>query len=364
MDNDIIILTTSIGNLDTLQPLVNLCHGIPPSEVSVHLTNCDFDKSTFVGKKISVKVGIYCDQILSCLNTFPCVLDPRHVEFLSTNITMAVHSLQMLENVTSLHCVLNNSTSLMEFTKLMTFIQEKISAINEFTISDFTNDKHSIMDCSIPAITCRRMKIITSRFTSLFNCAYSKLQSLHINAVTSNSRLKFDSELSKIINHNCKSLLDLQMSGVAVERSGCKLLQETFEKCDTLVVLKLNMANNGTLGSARLHEIFCSIQCLPNLEYLHVSDTINVFGEDLLALHKLLCQGMPKLKHCYLSFCRLVIYFTLMGDTRYQPIQELLAVLLCGKYPSPDCHTVAFGWRNNHVIYAWLAGLRCDVKFG
>ena len=223
------------------------------------------------------------------------------------------------------------------------------------------------MEFNIPAFTCRRIHLTASHFTSLFKCAChpsGSLQSLHIEglALDSQNELKFDSGISKIIEYNCESLLDLRIDGVMVVKNST-LLQETLQKCCTLVVLSIGHANDGTLTSARLQEIFCSIQGLPSVEYLHVYDEVNVFGEDLCALHKVLHNGLPKLKDCQLSFQQLVVYFTLLGNPNFEPIQELLGTLLAGKKPSPHCHTVAFRWRSNPTIDAWLASLRCNVNF-
>lgn len=276
-----------------------------------------------------------------------------------------INSPQTFENVTSLHCVLLNAKCVVEFTKIVTILQEKFSVLNEIIIIDLIDDEHSgTEDCKIPVIACRRLKFVTEHFTNFFSCAYHPhrtLESLHISTAT-NSKLKFNSEISNTIQHNCVSLIDLNLSGVTVIKNDT-LLQETFQKCHALVVLNINNTNNGTLSSAKLHEIFCSMQGLVNLECLSISETVNVFGEDLLALHNLLYRGLPKLKDFYLSFQRLVVYFTLLGDAKFKSIQELLCTLLSGKQPSPDCHTVAFRWRDNQTIQAWLTGLRCNVTF-
>ena len=73
------------------------------------------------------------------------------------------------------------------------------------------------------------------------------------------------------------------------------------------------------------------MQGLGSLELLSVSDSINVFGEDLYALHNLLYQGLPNLKECCLTFQQLIIYFTLLKDAKFESIQELLGILLSGR---------------------------------
>ena len=300
--------------------------------------------------------------MLSCFNTYPCAIQSSYVELINETKTV-IPLLQMFKKVTSLFCVFKSSKFIADFHEILTVLQQKFFYLNEFVVIDYTkDDDHSSVDFSMPVIACQRMHFTTYHFTKLFNCAYhpfGKLQSLHIDA---QDRLEFNSDISKIIVHNCNSLLDLRMSGVRVQRNNT-LLQETFQKCHALVILSIRDANKRSLSSAKLHEIFYSIQGLLNLEYLDVSDTVNVYGEDLCALHDLLYKALPKLKDCCLSFERLVVYFTLLGDTKYEPIQELLDTLLSGKQPSPDCHTVAFGWKSNKIVHDWLAGLCCNVQF-
>ena len=344
-------------------PLRKLCHGVPLRGAS-----CDFDRVTVTNEKILILLNTYCTPdhpMLSCFNTSPCALQSRLVGLINETKTV-IPSLLLFKNITSLHCTFDSSKFVADFAKILTVLQEKFSNLNEFIVTDLRSDEdHTNVDFDMPVATCRRMEFTTIYFTRLFNCAYhplGKLQSLHIDAHDMWSKLEFNSEISKIIIHNCNSLLDLRMSGVRVPRNN-SLLQETLQKCHALVVLSVRDANGGSLSCVRLHEIFYSIQGLLNLEYLDVSDSVNVFGEDLHVLHNLLYRNLPKLKDCCLSFSKLVIYFTLLGDTKYKSIQELLGTLLSGKQPSPDCHTVAFGWNGNQIVLDWLASLCCNVTF-
>ena len=303
----------------------------------------------------------------SFLNTFPCALISEQVTLPYSDATVGSNVLQALDNITSLHFTLKSSNCGPEFVKILTYLKEKGSVLNEISIRD---EENLNMDFTIPAIPCRRVILETKCFTSLFNCAYhpyGSLQSLHISSIYrsfTGSNLWFDSEISKAIEHNCQSLLELQMCAVKVAKNSALLLQETFQKCHALVTLSIANVNDGTLASVGLHELFCSMQGLVSLECLHVSSRfISVFGEDLCALHNLLYQGVPKLKECHLSFEWLVIYFKLLTDPKFEPIQELLAVLLSGKEPSPDHHAVTFIWENNQMVHTWLANLCCGVNF-
>ena len=350
-------------------PLRELCHDIIPLREAVDsLASCDFDSVAITNERILILLNIYCTPdhpILSCFNTSPCALQSTHVE-LRNETKLVIPLLRAFDNITSLHCAFKSSKFVADFAEILKVLQKKFSNLNEFIVNDFRkDDDHPNIDFSLPVVTCRRMHFVTHHFTGLFNCAYhpfGKLQSLHIDFEDVWSKLEFSNEISKIIEHNCNSLLDLRMSRVTVLRNNT-LLQETFQKCHALVVLSIRDTNEGSLSSARLHEIFYSIQSLLNLEYLDVSNSVNVFGEDLCALHNLLYRSLPKLKDCCLSFSKLVVYFTQLGDTKYESIQELLGILLSGKQPSPDCHTVAFGWKNNKVVHEWLAGLRYNVNF-
>lgn len=161
--------------------------------------------------------------------------------------------MQALDNMTSLHFTLKSSSCGAEFVKILMYLKDKGSVLNEISIID---EEKLNMDFAIPAIPCRRIILWTRRFTSLdlFNCAYhpyGSLQSLHISSRSyAGSNLCFDSEISKAIEHNCESLLELQMSGVNIAKNSALLLQETFQKCRALVILVIaNYANNGTSAS-------------------------------------------------------------------------------------------------------------------
>ena len=346
-------------------PLIKLCHGQPLVEVSDGSAKCKLDRTTVTNEKIVVLTNISCrpgHPILSCFGTSPCALQSRNVCLFNDNKAL----LQALEKFTSLtwQCI-STSDSVAKFAELLTSLQEHFSVdLNEVFIYSSGSNDYPNMEVSMPVVACQRIIFSTNYFT---RCAYHphrKLRSLHITAPdVIQSKLEFNSDVSKIIIHNSNSLLDLQMSGVRVEKNNLLLLVETFQKCHTIVVLRIHDANKGSLSSARLYEIFCSLQTLHNLEYLDVSETVNVFAEDLCTLHNLLFQGLPNLKDCCLSFCKLVVFFTLLGDTKFGTIQELLGTLLSGKQPSPHCHTVSFGWKSNKIMLEWLAGLRRNVNF-
>ena len=342
---------------------MNLCFGIHPSEQVNNYNDLPERVAICTGnsEKVVTKVSENNNLLLSFCNTTPCALISEFIWLPYINASLGINLLQALEYMTSLHFILTSSNCGAELARILTHLKEKGSVLNEISIMDCRNLNVDF----IPAVPCRRIVIETGCCTSLFNCGYHPCRNLHSLHITSKSnfKLNFDSEISKVIEHNCGSLLDLQMSGIKVAKNSVLLLQGTFQKCRALVILIIHNANDGTLASAKLHEVFCSIQGLVSLERLSVSDSVNVFGEDLCALYNLVYQGLPKLKECRLAFQQLIIYFTLLKDPKFEPIQELLAILLSGKQPSPDCHTVAFKWKNNQTVCTWLANLCCNVNF-
>ena len=347
---------------DLLMPLMNLCFGTHPSKLVNYHNNLPerLMTCTSSSERVVIKVSENNNLLSSFCNTTPCALISEFIWLPYHDASVGMNVLQALDNMTSLHFILNCGA---ELSKTLTILKEKGSILNEITIMDCRNLN---LDFNITAIPCHRIAIETGHFTSFFNCAYNpygKLQSLHVSAKLNDSNLRFDSKISKVIEHNCESLLDLRLSGIKVANNRALLLQETFQKCHALVILNIHNSNDGTLASARLHDIFFSMQSLVSLECLNVSDPTNVFGKDLYALRNLLYQGLPNLKECCLTFHQLIMYFTLLEYPKYEPIQELLAALLSGKQPSPDCHTVAFKWRNNQTVHAWLTSLCCNVNF-
>ena len=312
-----------------------------------------------------IEVKKHCDNLISCLNTHPCAMMPRHFEYLSVDSSVVIKSMcaRALGHIRSLHCVFNDLISLQKFNDLLTMLQRNSNNLDEVVIVYHKTD--DLLPGEIPLVVCRRLKFIVNQFTSVFKCAYHpsrKLQSLHVQHAGSDHKLNFTKDLSDIVILNSSSLLDLRLSGVGVLKENT-LLQETLMHCHTLVVLELHNTNNGCFRSAKAHELFSSLRGLLKLEFLVVSDTINVFGDDICELCHLLVGCLPKLKHFHLSFYQFIVYFTLLDDKKYEAIQALLHTILSDKEPTADCHTVAFKWRNNQSMLAWLSQLRYNANF-
>ena len=349
-------------DMKCMQPFINVCHGKPPAE--------PLGDAVFPNLKTDMKVlveVIKCnEELLSCLYTHPCAAMPRHVDNISDVSIDTISSLCGLGLVRSLHCIISDLKSVLRCNELLTVLQKNSTTLDEVVIVYSAAD--DLMPNKMPVlVSCQRLKFVVSQFTSVFKWAYNpdkKLLSFHIKCVESaaDHKLEFTKDISDIVIYNSNSLLDLSLSGVTVSKENC-LLRETLAHCHSLVVLELSNTHNGSFSSAKAHNLFSSLEILLKLEFLIVSNSINVFGEDMYALYNLLVQYLPKLKYCHLSFHRFVVFLSLLEDKKYEPIQELLLTLLSNKKPTADCHTVAFRWRNNQNLQVWLCRLRYDVEF-
>jgi len=345
-----------------VQPFINVCHGKPPVEFLGDVVSPNLKTDM----KVLLEVNKCNVELLSCLKTRPCAVMPKHVDNMSDVSINTINSLCGLGIVRSLQCIISDLKSELRCNELLTVLQKSSTSLDEVVIVYSAADE--LVPNKIPVlVSCRRLKFIVSQFTSVFKWAYNpdkKLQSFHVKCVESSAdhKLEFTQDISDIIIYNSNSLLDLCLSGVTVLKGDC-LIRETLAHCHSLVVLELSNTNNGSLRSAKAHELFSSLESLLKLEFLIVSDSINVFGEDMYALYNLLVQYLPKLKHCHLSFHRFVVFFSLLEDKMYEPIQELLHTLLSNKEPTANCHTVAFRWRNNQNLQVWLCHLRYTVEF-
>ena len=355
-----------IVDMEYLQLLINLCNGKPPVEQSAVTDKQVFSPDT----KVLVDVNKYCDQLFSCLNTHPCAVMPRHVEYLSADSSVVINSLCAMGNIRSLHCVIKDLKSVLEFEELLTVLQEQHVVLNEIVVFNHITGGptyHGTLGAQ-----CRRLKFVVSHFTSLFNCAYHstrKLQSLHVNSIKHSHRLKFCKELSGIIKYNSESLVDLCLLEVTVLKN-MSLLCETLQSCRQLVVLQLFITSEedyrsllvseeNFLSHSGLHKLFASLEGLPNIEFLKISSPfMDVFGEDVLALHNLLHQHLPQLRRCHLIFSLFVVHYSLLKDSTYGPILDLLHTLLPDKKTAIASDTVAFKWS---ILQTWMSAVHCDV---
>ena len=251
---------------------MNLCLGIHPMEVVGNYFNppkgatCAANSETVL---IKLAGEHNCNLLSSYLNTSPCALTSECIR-VPIDAREEINVLQALENMTSLCLNLVTKYYKASLAKTLTCLKEKGSALDRIVINDYRSCCEDLdMDINIPAVACRKLVLVIEHF-SLLNCAYHPyrdLQSLHIE-----SSLTFDSKISKAIEHNCKSWLELQMSGVKVAKNSALLLQETIQKCRALVTLNIAYVNDGTSASVSLCEIFCSMQGLVSLECLSVCD--------------------------------------------------------------------------------------------
>ena len=369
-----------------LQPFMNLCLGVHPLDQANDYHDPPERVTTCTGnnEKVLIKVSNSWETLAPFINTSPCALISNMIQLPCDNVSVDISVLQALETMISLHFLLTSSNCGAELARIFTYFKEKGSFLNEITIMDGGNLKENFhfpplpcrgkekdsshdttvmdegilnMDFSIPSVPCHKICLDTG-CSSLFDCACCHVQSLVIG-----SSPRFDSKVSKIIEYNCESLLDLQINHVEVAKNSVLLLQKTLHKCHALVELTIYDINANTLATARLHEIFSSIQGLVTLEHLSVSDSATMFGEDLCALYSLLYQGVPKLTKCELSFRSLVIRFRQLKDPKFKSIQELLAALLSSREEYINDDTEEFAWNKNQTVHTWLANRCCNVNF-
>ena len=353
---------------------INLCHGDPPVK---HLA--DVDTQLFSPTmEVLIEVNKYCDQLLPCINTHPCAVMPRHVEYLSADSSVVINSLCALGNIRSVHCIIKDDKSVSEFDELLTVLQEQNHVLDEIVLfhhlRDFTF--HEALGTQ-----SRRLKFVVKYFTGLFNCARhssNKLESLHVNSVKFGRDLKFCKELSDIIKYNSKSLVDLCLTEVIVLKN-MSLLCETIQTCQQLVILQLYITSEvdysslvrqglfysgqSYLSPSGLHKLFACLESLPNIEFLKISSPfMEMFGEDILALYNLLHQYLPQLRRCYLIFYVFIARFSLLEDSKYGPILDLLQSLLPDKKPAVNSDAaVVVKWSK---LQPWMSALRySDVDF-
>ena len=374
-----------------LRPFMNLCLGVYPlDQANDYYVPPDYHdpperETTCTGnEKVLIKVPDSWERLAPFINTSPCALISNMIQLPCDNVSVDISVLQALETMTSLNFTLRSSNCGAELARIFTYLKEKGSFLNEITIMDGGNLKENFhfpplpcrrkekglshdttvmdegilnMDFSIPSVPCHRICLYTG-CSSLFDCACCHVQSLVIG-----SSRRFDSKVSKMIEYNCESLLDLKISRVEVAKNSVLLLQKTLHKCHALVELTIYNINANTLATARLHKIFYSIQGMVSLERLSVRDSATMFGEDLCALYSLLCHGVPKLTKCELSFRSLVIRFRQLKDPKFKSIQELLATLLSSREQHPNDDTEEFKWDKNQTVHTWLANQCCNVDF-
>jgi len=356
--------------MEYLQLFINLCDGKPPVKQSANANRQVFSPDT----KVLVEVNKYCDQLFSCINTHPCAVIPRRVEYLSADSSIVINSLCALGNIRFLHCVIKDLKSVSEFDEMLTVLQEQHVVLDEIVVFHHTTDDltyHGTLGAQ-----CRRLKFVVSHVTSLFSYAYhspKKLQSLHINSTkyggVYSHRVKVCKELSDIIKYNSESLVDLCLSEVTVLKN-MSLLCETLQSCQQLVVLQLYITSEedyrslageeNFLSPSGLHKLLASLESVPNIEFLKISSPfMDIFGEDILALYNLLYRHLPQLRRCHLIFSVFVVHFSQLKGSSFEPLLDLLHSLLPpDKTSAFVSDTVAFKWS---TLQTWISALRCGV---
>ena len=123
---------------------MNLCVGIHPSIPSDFGFKTIFDPqraTVYTGnyEKVLIRLDEDCNMLPSFLNTFPCALISGQVALPYSDATVGSNVLQALDNMTSLHFTLKFSNCGPEFVKILTYLKEKGSVLNEISIGDEEN---------------------------------------------------------------------------------------------------------------------------------------------------------------------------------------------------------------------------------
>jgi len=206
--------------------------------------------------------------------------------------------------------------------------------------------------------------------------------------VTSNSAPVFD-DLGKA-NSNVKALAVLNASSVGLSdyikkvtaclQSVSKSLEylqlrscllsvvfTAVQMCSHLRVLSVSHTGNSHTSSTQfsrlnLSNVFAALGLLSCLEFLEWTENLNMQTKDILSLHTLLHDALPKLRHWHMNLPYLLLFTTDLDKQDYGPIMPLLLSLLEGKIGDESCVTYKFSFESE-AFKTWLCSLRLDVCF-
>ena len=110
-----------------------------------------------------------------------------------------------------------------------------------------------------------------------------------------------------------------------------------------------------------LSELFYCIGQLPKLEFFESCLEMNIFTDDVYALHLILTSSLPKLYHLHMNTPGLFVQDSDATNDRYAPLSELLHGLLKGWKGNEACATMKFSTKA--AIGQWLTSKRPDICF-
>ena len=160
----------------------------------------------------------------------------------------------------------------------------------------------------------------------------------------------------------CKSLEYLQLRYC--------LLTEAFtavQMCSHLRILSVTHTGSSHTGSTQfyrpnLSHVFEALGRLSCLEFFEWRESLNMQTKDVLSLHRLLHDALPKLRHWHMHLPYLLLFTTDLENQDYGPIMPLLLSLLEGKTGDESCVTYKFSFESE-AFKTWLCLLRLDVCF-
>lgn len=174
--------------------------------------------------------------------------------------------------------------------------------------------------------------------------------------------IEINSILGQFLDANSKTLEFLQLKYVLT-----LLPPNLLQKFANLRVLSVSVNTSSrwshhTNQAVTASQIFTALEHLYYLEYFEWSEPLNIITRDILALYNLLSNFLPKLVHWHWKLSNFLLFTTDLKNSTFEPLEEILKVILAGKTASSWCTTYKFAWDNLH-LKKWLETIRPLVCF-
>lgn len=200
-------------------------------------------------------------------------------------------------------------------------------------------------------------------FNALLSNRHCTVRALGILQPTlSGNEFQMNSVLFKFLQHNSQTIEYLQLRPYFLSTVLTPLLTQL--QCTNIRVLSIDSCGQSS-REKEFHmgaDIFSSLRQLYNLEYFEWSEVINLLTADIMALHQLLTDSLPNLRHWHIYLNKLLLSTTDLHSGLYFALQPLLEPLLIGKVGDESCTTYKFPF-GHRAFVSWLQSLRGDVCF-
>ena len=179
--------------------------------------------------------------------------------------------------------------------------------------------------------------------------------------------LSAPSGISKYLNRVTTCLQSISKSLEYLQLRSC-LLSSIFaavQTCSRLRVLSVSPSGGSYSGSTphpNMFNVFKMLAQLSSLEFFEWTESLNMQTKDILSLHRLLSDALPKLQHWHMNFPYLLVFTTDLENQEYGPIMPMLQSLLEGKTGDESCVTYKFSFESE-AFQVWLSSLRLNVCF-